>query len=138
MSLDLGREGLEYIAQEEGLEIVEALSCELTLDIDSDAEHDTSLDLWKVFMKNNLEADLRVGYLGILTTTSRNGGKHIYIRLQKELDVPTRIALQASLGSDRTRELLGILRELVGGERPCCMLETPEEYEKIMKWRESF
>lgn len=50
-------------------------------------------------------------------TISRNGRAHIYIQFPRPLSDAERIALQASMGSDRKRELLSLSRILGGTDR---------------------
>lgn len=53
-------------------------------------------------------------YLNWIATPSKQGlpHRHVVIRFAKALDLMTRIALQAAMGSDPTRELLSIRRAL--------------------------
>lgn len=51
-------------------------------------------------------------------TKSQGGNAHVYLRFPTPLNPITRIALQACLGSDRTRELLSLLRIFKKMDRP--------------------
>lgn len=59
--------------------------------------------------------------------SKREGHFHIRVRLRKILTNYERIALQACLGSDLTRELLSCVREVNGDPHPTLFLEKLEE-----------
>jgi len=77
--------------------------------------------------------------LSTLTTRSKSGNHHMYIRLETPLDAPDRIALQAALGSDPVREALSVLRNLHPDSEYCSVLfETPKEEVKVRLWQAAF
>ena len=66
---------------------------------------------------------------GILSTTinpSKSGipdRMHIVVNLAEQIDPITRIALQACMGSDRTREILSLVRVKTGDPHPTLFME---------------
>lgn len=56
-------------------------------------------------------------------TVSKSGNTHVYLRFPNPLQNIERIALQACLGSDRTREALAVLRCMAGNPRPSVFFE---------------
>lgn len=68
-----------------------------------------------------------------LTTVSQHGRHHHYILLTRELDLHTRIMLQAVLGSDPRRELLSAMREGVR-DPELVLFETDEEYPIVLRF----
>lgn len=96
----------------------------LQLDFDSKEAWDRFMDpenkVMKVLRSVALVRD-------IITTRSAGGGRHVYISLNKPVVSFVRIALQAALGSDPTREALCILQEIGQlPKQPCniCLFET--------------
>lgn len=55
------------------------------------------------------------------------GRHHVYVTFERDLSVWERVALQAVLGSDRTRELLSVLRILSGDPNPTLFFEKEEK-----------
>lgn len=70
-----------------------------------------------------------------LTTISRGGNRHVYIRLARPYPELVRIALQACLGSDPTREMLSALQSEVGMPAAVALYETATEAPKVEAWR---
>lgn len=65
----------------------------------------------------------------MFVTTSKSGNRHIYLRFQIEFTETEKIAIQAALGSDAKREILGLVRakaQTVGkfAGYPTLMFET--------------
>jgi hypothetical protein len=102
-----------------GLVVVTPQPDELFLDIDNAADAEIVEQVWAVFGRNGF--DIRF----IKETESKSGNTHLYLRAPRALTDLERIALQACLGSDRTREALSFLRTF--GERtPTLFFEKPE------------
>jgi hypothetical protein len=71
-----------------------------------------------------------------LVTTSVNGNRHRYYKLEAPLDPTERLLLQACLGSDPLREILSLLRLKEGSEAVTVLFETPHEAARVIRWRE--
>lgn len=71
----------------------------------------------------------------MLYTTSRNGNKHLYIRLARPTPELVRIALQACLGSDPTREFLAAMQSEAGMEAAVALFERKPMAELVREWR---
>lgn len=74
-----------------------------------------------------------VGVTASIHTRSKSGNIHVYFFLTTPLDLASRVAFQAALGSDPKREALGVLRVLKKIESPVAFFEKPEEYERVME-----
>lgn len=74
----------------------------------------------------------------MLVTTSKNGNHHVYLRLVNSLDIASRVALQAALGSDLMREALAIVRKKLGTEQSAIsvLFETSDEAVRVKEWLE--
>lgn len=114
-------------AEEKGLTCIFPRNNELTLDIDEGM--DVRLNIIGVLAQN------RILVLADLTTTSAGGNAHVYFRLDREFTPLQRIALQACLGSDPTREVLSIIRDDAQSNYPTAMFETTDEAIKVESWR---
>lgn len=100
-------------AKKLGLDVVLPKANELFIDIDNPADED-----WLHLMLGVLE-DNGIIVMNSKETTSKSGGKHVYLELpERELTPLERVALQACIGSDRKRELLSLLRIWLMAERP--------------------
>lgn len=73
-----------------------------------------------------------------LTTVSRRGNRHRYIKLTRPYPELVRICLQAVLNSDPTRELLAALQSEVGMPAAVALYEKPKEAERVRQWREEY
>lgn len=109
-------------AQKEGLRVVFPAANELQLDIDDEAAY-------QVFEKNIEIIDGQYGPSTHVAKPSRSGKRGKY-HITVTLPVPVtsnheRIALQAFLGSDRTREALSWLQAENRDEHPTLFLEYP-------------
>lgn len=62
----------------------------------------------------------------VTRTVSRHGKTHIYVALNTPLPIPERIALQACLGSDPTREMLSLRRWLDHDSNPILLFEKKQ------------
>jgi hypothetical protein len=109
------------IAANEGLCIVVPNDRTLQLDFDSDESYE-----WLWLSKNLSNLHVHFDVAKIVTTVSKSGNKHVHITLNQSLDTPTRIALQAVLGSDPVREFLNIARHLKGIKDPVVFFEKPD------------
>jgi hypothetical protein len=111
----------EYAANE-GLVVREPKEDELFIDIDdfpSSQEFDRNYDI----------VDRAIGIRNWKATPSRNklGGRHIVVRLWRNVTPIERIALQAILGSDRRREAHSFARIEEGDKSPTLFFEKPKE-----------
>lgn len=70
-----------------------------------------------------------------LTTTSVNGNRHVYFRLEHPINDLMRVALESALGSDPVRQTLMALRAYRGYDTMDALFETVEEAVKVAKWR---
>lgn len=96
-----------------GLEVVFPNENELFVDIDSNESWDEFLDAIPLLS----QMERAPGLLRFTVTASRNGNKHVVVTLGRPVkDQEERLMLQAMLGSDRKRELLG-LRQVRSGDR---------------------
>lgn len=107
-------------AKREGRIIVLPKPNELFVDIDNDLAF---LTFWKNYNKlQNFYAI--VGEPKITNSPSGEGHHHIVVTLEKPVEPTERIILQAFLGSDLTREFLGLQRIILNDPRPTLFLET--------------
>jgi hypothetical protein len=106
----------EETASEEGLDVILPGDSELFIDIDDDKD--------LAMMEKGIETLRHNGCTveELKRTTSRSGNLHVYLFFElpskAPIDPMTRIALQACLGSDRTREALSVLRIVLETKRP--------------------
>lgn len=103
-----------------GLEIVLPANNELFIDIDSDADFRVFNEQKKVLAQTETILREEVRY-----SASGPPHRHIVLVLKRELSPMMRIALQASLGSDRKRELLSMQRACAGNPHPTLFFERP-------------
>ena len=108
----------KYIARmrEGGYAVVYPTEYELQLDIDTQAQYDQFLTLYPVLARE-------FATCSYVEWASKSGGIHICVRMPIELTNTQRLALQACLGSDPLRELLGLVRESYGIENPTLFSE---------------
>jgi hypothetical protein len=120
-TLALTRAGALEAAKEMGLEVVTPKPNQLQLDIDC-------LEAMNHYSIMRSVLDQRYCVLKESITTSKSGGdrKHITLTLDRDITPTERILLQATLGSDRKRELLSYFRVLDGEELPTLFFEVPE------------
>lgn len=71
----------------------------------------------------------------VFLTRSRSGNTHVYVRLTHPVSEVERIALQAALGSDPTREALSMAYHFKALEPTTVFFETPEQAERVEQWR---
>lgn len=105
-----------------GLEMVLPDTNEVQIDLDSPGDIKVMRDGLKI-LKNKNE-----GYQFNKLTTSKSNNKHVYIKFDRTFKPMERIVVQACLGSDRKRELLGMMRVLNGtSDKPSLMFEDPHK-----------
>ena len=108
------------VALSEGLTVRLPEANELLIDIDN--EHS--------FMLYQKQIDIVDKYIGLgapwQCTPSRHGlpGRHIVVTLDHDITETERLLLQACLGSDRVRELLGYVQMKNGDAHPSLFLES--------------
>ena len=114
----LTREAMLDLVAKEDLIIVYPKDDELFLDLDSDKAYglfQNQLEMLRKFMN----------VINITVNPSKSGlpHRHVTVQLGKDLSEAERIALQASLGSDRRCELLRYKLFLEHDEHPTLFLE---------------
>lgn len=102
-SLDIHEQRAD--AERKGCEIVQPKPNELFLDLDSAADR-AVFDKQLAILKRHYV----VKWVNVRPSKSGGERRHAVVTLQNPVDEKTRIFLQALLGSDRTRELLGFIR----------------------------
>lgn len=121
---------MEHIrnAKDAGYEIVKNNSQQLTFDLDGEE----ALEIFKS----------RVGVLErkglspfVVISKSKSGNYHAVVGLGggQNISEALAIAIQACLGSDWKREMLGVLRQLNGQENQVSLLFRPKDLE-IIQW----
>lgn len=98
-------------ALEAGHHVIKGDDYQLQLDLDDDQAVHRANSMMKMV------SDL-FGVMSVEDWRSKSGHTHRLISLEKPLPVASRIALQAALGSDPRRELLGIRGLVAGVEDP--------------------
>lgn len=105
-------------AADDGLDVVFPEANQLQIDIDDDRAFDIYNEMRPVINR----------YYGVAfesITPSRSGlpKRHITLTTYRDLNTFERIALQACLGSDRVREILGVVQAMLGDAHPTLFLE---------------
>jgi hypothetical protein len=126
----LWQEGGKKQAVKDGLLIVEPDDKTLQLDFDTPEQ-------WDKFLSHRLSWFLKFfPVVRVWWTASKSGNKHVYITLLEPQPLERRVALQAVLGSDPTREFLNLMRVFNGmtetGNLPVVLFETPEAVEIVI------
>jgi hypothetical protein len=108
----------EDLAAKENLTVVYPGDDEVLIDIDNDHS-------FQVYLKHR---DVIAKHLGILSENvqpSRNKkeGLHVTLKMKSPVTELERIAIQACLGSDRMREVLGFIQYKNGDPHPTLFLE---------------
>jgi hypothetical protein len=108
----------EIEAKELGLDVVYPAPNQLQIDIDSEADYETFIEVNYV-LKNF------IGVTHYEEKPSRSGWpkKHITLTLDRDVTNLERILLQACLGSDGTREFLSYVQEINKDPHPTLFLE---------------
>lgn len=126
------RSDVEALAAERGLIAFYPGPRELFIDLDKGME----LNVGLMTGLNDSEKMPFFDLDNVLYTTSRNGNIHVYVRTIARLDDASRIALQAALGSDPKREMLGVFKcLLVHCDCVSVLFETPSEAERVAEWK---
>jgi len=113
------------VALSEGLTVRLPEANELLIDIDN--EHSFMLFMKQIeIVKKHIGTKTRFNDGSYVVTESRHGlpGRHIVVTLDHDIDETERILLQACLGSDRLRELLGYVQMKNGDAHPTLFLEA--------------
>lgn len=118
------REDVINIASEFGLTVFFANPDELFIDLDPPVLQINKIVRSKLIDNHIVQDEI--------TTTSKSGGLHVYMKLNMSLDYKEAAALQAALGSDPVREALTILTRDFS-----CLFETEIEAKRVQKWREN-
>ena len=108
------------------LNVVEPDDHTLQLDFDTPVQ-------WDKFMEQRLPILLQ--YLNVARvwwTESVSGNKHVYVKLKEPMDFLSRVAYQAALGSDPTRELLSLARMHIGQGSTTMMFEKPKDRKSVV------
>lgn len=101
-----------------GLHVVYSNEYVLQLDIDT-PEEAAQFRRMKPFIRNLF------GIVSEIEVPSPSGkGTHAYLKMDKSMTIPQRIAIQACLGSDPYREALSLEGFMAGKERPVLLFET--------------
>ena len=109
----------KQFAEENGLVIIESRGDVLQLDIDDEEAMET--------FKQNLRILRGITPLREqIETVSKSGHRHIYLKTEYQFSPQERICIQASMGSDRKRELLSLRNLKENRELPMFLYETPE------------
>lgn len=95
-------------ARAEGLEVALPGPRDIFVDLDQAQDQYVMEALLPILAQNGFPVTVKK------ITRSRSGNKHAYLEALEDLDDLTRLLLQACLGSDRKRELLGFLRAHLG------------------------
>jgi hypothetical protein len=111
------REAADY-----DLDVVFPTDCELQLDIDDDRA-------FYIFQELKPIVDRYYAIFDEKVTPSRSGlpKRHVTLKLGRKVTPLERIALQTCLGSDRVRELLGVIQVLFQDPHPTLFLEKKAE-----------
>lgn len=114
-------EHLREKAKALGMEVVLPEADELQIDLDSPMDQYVMEALLPILRENGFPVKV------VTITKSSGGGKHATLRAPRELSTVERLLLQACLGSDRKRELLGFVHHInPEGEHngyPTCFFE---------------
>jgi hypothetical protein len=113
------------VALSEGLTVRLPEANELLIDIDN--EHSFMLFMKQIeIVKKYIGTKPRFNDGSYVVTESRHGlpGRHIVVTLDHDITETERLLLQACLGSDRVRELLGYVQMKNGDAHPTLFLEA--------------
>ncbi len=97
-------------AESEGFEVVKGDSTHLLLDLDTVAQKDQYTALFSMFDQKYGGACEEARWL------SKSGNLHVVVKTTQEFEPMARLVLQAVLGSDPKREMLGVRRVQAGIE----------------------
>lgn len=121
------------IAHEMGLIAFFPHDTELFLDVDDNV---ASRDAEFARVVQCLESN-DIAIVANLTTTSKNGGRHVYLILSEPLGFMERLVMQAAMQSDGVKEVLSMLRVRQGHNEmaSCALFETEKEAGRVRAWR---
>jgi hypothetical protein len=124
--MEESREAAIMNAVEAGLQVV--YGDEMTLQLDIDTEEDFA------FCKKQLKLLAKlVPYSNCTVTRSKSNKWHVYVDLKKALAREDRVTLQATLGSDRTREILNYTYAAKGGIGECFLFERKDADHELLR-----
>lgn len=105
---------------------------EIQIDIDSQQAFDKFMESWGILKAHTAFCDCPV-----LITPSKSGLPKCHVRIKSycTLGPMERIALQAVLGSDITRELLSVVQVFNNDPESTLLLETPKVAEQVEEWK---
>lgn len=113
------------VAAERGQVVVTPHPNELLIDIDTASDQYVLEAMLALLNQHGISARITE------RTRSLHGGRHFYVKVDigRPLTDMERVAFQAALGSDRKRELLGILRALglLTAAHVSVFFESPED-----------
>lgn len=128
------------IAHERDLKVIESTDYLLQVDLDSPPAKERFMDLLvrvvglykahgeQLTATGDLDFDVR-------RTDSPGGNQHAYVKLNRALSVPSRIALQLFLGSDPLREMFSLARAICSVDVPPLVLfETSKSFDRVRDW----
>jgi restriction endonuclease len=103
-----------------GYNVVLPDDCTLQLDIDTEEDYETFKKILRM-----LNAKVEAKYTVVSDKPSKSGlpKRHITIKSTRTMSLWEKVALQASLGSDRKREALNAARVIAGVEDPIAFFE---------------
>lgn len=115
---------------EAGFEIIKNDDYTLTFDLDSDE------DLMTFKSRIGFLERKGIGIQSCEITESKGGNYHAVIKTDANVSISEslRIAIQACLGSDWKREMLGVLRQLNGQKDQVSLLFRPNPL-KVIEWQ---
>jgi len=108
-------------AASDGLLVVYPTENELQIDIDNEQSY-----LFFLRQKNILNRFVRIESFDVRPSKSGLPRRHITVRLQTPVTVLERLCLQACMGSDRIREVLGYVRYKTNDPTPTLFFEKKE------------
>lgn len=105
-------------AKDDNLDVVFPAPNELQLDLDTP-------EAWAIYQTMWPIVNRYYGISAMKEQESRSGypKRHVTLGLDRPVTNFERIAIQACLGSDRVRELLGVIQEMAGDPHPTLFLE---------------
>ena len=108
-------------AEKEGLEVVYPGPKQLQIDVDRPDQFKTFLEHLAILTKYLDVKEMKC------TESKTPGHRHITLTCGRFISVPERICLQALLGSDLKREVLGFIMMKNGEPKPTLFLEKKEK-----------
>lgn len=117
----LSSDGARVLAEQEGLDLILPDDNQIFIDIDNDEDFKVYSEYYHILIQFYCVEEK--------ITESKNGlpGRHIILTLDKNVTPLERICLQACLGSDRKRELLGFFLLRNGDKTPTLFLEKGQK-----------